>query len=241
MPCLYPEDITSSRFQSIASPPTSLQTAHLSEDSLNEEQSQVTNTGRSSSASPEQSDFHMSENSSDLSTPSSRDRRQRMIMYGRRRRASRGRSLNLDAYRLREMRQRIGRLGRYYLLTVPAHRFIPFLPPTVAYIRGQLERGTITGYDHWQLLVLFEKTVRISHVRKIFGPFHAELSRSSAANEYVWKEETRIEGTQFELGSLPTKRNALKDWEAIWDAAKRRDIDSIPADVRITWKLFFPE
>jgi len=32
---------------------------------------------------------------------------------------------------------------------------------------------------------------------------HWELSRSDAAAEYVWKEDTRVPGTQFEFGSRP--------------------------------------
>lgn len=62
---------------------------------------------------------------------------------------------------------------------------------------------------------------------------HAEPTRSSAAEEYVWKEESAVPGTRFEVGSKSVRRDVPRDWEAIWDSAKRGDMESIPADVRI--------
>lgn len=124
--------------------------------------------------------------------------------------------------------------GRYYLLTIPHHEFTPYLPNSVAYIKGQLERGGNTGFLHWQVLVAFQKKIRPAGVKTIFGDScHVELSRSDAANEYVWKEETRVEGTQFELGRLAFKRNSPKDWDALWEAAKRGRLEDIPADIRL--------
>jgi len=125
--------------------------------------------------------------------------------------------------------------GRYYLLTIPHHDFLPYLPKGVAYLRGQLERGGETGYLHWQLLVAFHKKVRLAGVKNVFGAScHCELSRSDAANDYVWKEDTRVDGTQFELGKLAFKRNCPKDWDELWNCAKSGRIDDIPADVRLT-------
>ena len=83
--------------------------------------------------------------------------------------------------------------GIYWLLTIPHAEFLPYLPPNCSYIRGQLELST-TGYLHWQLLVICTKKCRLAAIRKLFGPVHCELSKSEAANEYVWKEETRVEG-----------------------------------------------
>lgn len=124
--------------------------------------------------------------------------------------------------------------GRYFLLTIPQHLFTPFLPPGVQWIRGQLERGERTGYLHWQLSVAFPKTTRPAGVKRIFGNgIHIELSRSDAADSYVWKDDTRVEGTQFELGAKKTNRANAKDWEAIWNEAKNRNAEQIPADVRI--------
>lgn len=70
--------------------------------------------------------------------------------------------------------------------------------------------------------------------REILGTTgHVELSRSEAAEAYVWKEETRIAGTQFELGRKPLQRNNANDWDAIWEAAKSGAVLDIPANVRV--------
>lgn len=61
---------------------------------------------------------------------------------------------------------------------------------------------------------------------------HYELSRSSAANTYVWKDDTSA-GERFEFGVLPFARNEKKDWEAVWEHAKNGNLDAIPADVRV--------
>jgi hypothetical protein len=65
---------------------------------------------------------------------------------------------------------------------------------------GQLEKGNDGGYLHWQLLVAFSKKSSLSQVTAVFGNVHAELSRSSFANAYCQKDDTRVEGTSFELG-----------------------------------------
>jgi hypothetical protein len=62
---------------------------------------------------------------------------------------------------------------------------------------------------------------------------HAEPSRSEAAEEYCHKENTRVEGTQFTLGSKPFRRNNSKDWARILDDCKRGRWDDIPPDVYI--------
>lgn len=122
--------------------------------------------------------------------------------------------------------------GRYWLLTIPQHEFMPFLPRGVVYLRGQLERGNDTGYLHWQLLVAFNNKVRLSVVKATFGTTcHAELSRSTAADSYVWKDDTRVEGTQFELGKRAFKRNSQTDWDAVLNEAKCGRMDSIPSDI----------
>lgn len=90
--------------------------------------------------------------------------------------------------------------GRYWLLTIPHADFLPYLPEPVQYIRGQLELGGETGYLHWQVLVSFKTKCRLAFVKKLFGDScHAEPSRSAAANEYVWKQDTAVAGTQFQL------------------------------------------
>jgi len=45
--------------------------------------------------------------------------------------------------------------------------------------------------------------------------------------------ETRVEGTQFELGSRPFRRNSKTDWQSVWIAAQLGDLESIPPNVRV--------
>lgn len=103
-------------------------------------------------------------------------------------------------------------VGRHWILTIPHHGFTPFLPARVDYIKGQLEVGQ-GGFVHWQVVVIMAKNARLSGVKAVFGAAcHAELTRSAAAEDYVWKEDTRVANTQFELGSRPLKRNSKRDW-----------------------------
>lgn len=134
------------------------------------------------------------------------------------------------------------RQGIYWLLTIneDEHGEFGFNPQDyasndrIAYIKGQLERGHGTGRRHYQVLVVLRRKGSLSTIKDLFGDrTHAELSRSSAANDYVWKEDTRI-GEPFEYGSLPVQRNNQKDWDRIWDLAKAGQIDAIPSDIRIT-------
>lgn len=122
--------------------------------------------------------------------------------------------------------------ARFWILTIPHADFLPWLPPGVAYIRGQLERGERTGYEHWQLCVSFTSKQRLRAVKSIFGDScHAEPTRSDAAREYVWKQDTSIPDTQFELGTLPLRRGNPTDWEVIRENARRGQLDAIPGDV----------
>lgn len=124
--------------------------------------------------------------------------------------------------------------GVYWILTIQHADFLPYLPPGVAYIIGQLERGHERGYLHWQLMVALSRKQRLAWIKKTFGEScHAELTRSSAAKQYVCKDETRIDGTQFELGTLPFQRNDPKDWDKLRDLAKRGRLDDIPSDVYV--------
>lgn len=128
--------------------------------------------------------------------------------------------------------------GRWWILTIPQHHFTPWLPEPVRYIKGQLETGE-GGYVHWQVYVNLFKKSRLREVKKIFGDqVHAECTKSDAAREYVWKDDTAVPGTRFELGSEPVHRGDPKDWDAIWESAKKGDLLSIPPDVRI--RLYNP-
>lgn len=123
--------------------------------------------------------------------------------------------------------------GIFWLLTIPHHAFTPYLPAGVSWIRGQLEIGE-SGYLHWQVCAATVKRERLRGIKAVFGhQAHAELSKSDAASAYVWKEDTRVPGTQFELGAKPFRRNSQTDWESVWAAAKSRNLDAIPAHTRL--------
>lgn len=127
---------------------------------------------------------------------------------------------------------RARRQGLIWLLTIPGSLWSPCLPEGVAYIKGQKEIGCETSYEHWQVLVHFSTKKSLAGVKKIFpAETHAELSRSSASEKYVWKEETRVDGSQFELGIKPVRRNSQIDWDRVWEAAKVGDYSVIPASV----------
>lgn len=125
---------------------------------------------------------------------------------------------------------------RYWILTIPHHLYTPFLPPELSYVKGQLELSNTTGYCHWQLLAHTKRKITLSAIKKLFGSqSHAEPTRSEAASSYVWKEDTRVPNTQFELGQLPFHRNNPKDWEAILNNAKNGNLLDIPPDVLVRY------
>lgn len=124
--------------------------------------------------------------------------------------------------------------GRYWILTIPASSWNPTeqLPTGVVYLKGQKEIGSDTSYEHWQVLAVFNRKIRLRGVKAVFSnDTHAELTRTSAANDYVWKEETRVAGTQFEYGELPLKRNSKEDWCKVKEAAKRGALEEVPSDI----------
>jgi hypothetical protein len=122
---------------------------------------------------------------------------------------------------------------RWFIVTAPRGDWECCHPESVKYIRGQAEIGE-GGYEHWQICVNFNTKTTVTRVRELFGGrAHAEPTRSGAAREYVWKEDTRVEGTQFEYGSMPVRREKKEDWDAVWDAAKTGNFDAIPANIRV--------
>jgi len=128
-----------------------------------------------------------------------------------------------------------GEQGIFWMLTIPESSFTPPQDPPegVRWIFGQKEIGEATGYVHWQIVVAFSKKVRRSGVVEKFGNVHCELTRSSAANEYVRKANTSVDGTRFEIGQKPIRINNSIDWESVWDCAKKGDLQAIPARIRL--------
>lgn len=103
----------------------------------------------------------------------------------------------------------------------------------VTWIKGQLELGD-GGFEHWQLIAGFKSKCSLNHVKSIFGDQgHWELTRSAAAESYVWKEETAVPGTRFELGAKPFNRSSSTDWQSVWDNAIADKFDDIDPSIRV--------
>lgn len=125
--------------------------------------------------------------------------------------------------------------SKYYILTLPALQYVfaPYaLPDGVSYARGQLERGS-GGLLHWQFVLYLTARRRRTFVQGLFKSAHVEPTRSEAALKYVWKQDTAVEGTRFEIGTRAINRNSRVDWENIWSNAKNGALLEIPADIRI--------
>lgn len=123
----------------------------------------------------------------------------------------------------------------WYILTIPVNDWNPpsECPPGIDYIKGQKEIGE-GGYHHWQIVAHYKKKVRLRGAKEHWPTTsHLEPTRSESAVDYVWKEETRVEGTQFEIGRKPVNRKKPADWDQIWESAKVGRIEDIPADIRI--------
>ena len=88
------------------------------------------------------------------------------------------------------------------------------------------------GLEHWQLVVYSKGKQRLSWITKRFEG-HWEPTRSDAARDYVWKEDTRVDGSQFEFGTLPFRRNESTDWELVRSNAQAGRLGDIPADVYV--------
>jgi len=128
--------------------------------------------------------------------------------------------------------------GSHFILTIPSDAWCPptelgQLHPLLRYVKGQKELGE-GGFIHWQVVCQSRKKCTITALKQCFcNEAHVEFTRSAAADQYVWKEDTRVADSQFEVGSKSLKRNSSADWDSVWDFAKAGDLLSIPADIRI--------
>lgn len=123
--------------------------------------------------------------------------------------------------------------GLYWILTIPHDKWEKptTLPEWANCLMGQLEIGE-TGFRHWQLLVALKRKTKLGGVKKLFcQQAHCELSRSAAANDYVCKEETAVEGTRFKMGFFPLKRGDKEDWDKIKQLAQEGRLNELPADI----------
>lgn len=131
--------------------------------------------------------------------------------------------------------------GRYWILTIPyAEWSVPedigawCAKKNITWIKGQAEEGEKTDYRHWQVVVCTSKKVRRQTCKDLFGgTAHCELSRSSAANAYCAKEETRIAGSGFDFGEAVFNPADPVSWERIRDKARSGQIEDVDPEIYI--------
>lgn len=125
--------------------------------------------------------------------------------------------------------------GVYWMATIPYQHFMPYLPNDVAFLKGQMEIGA-NGFQHWQIMIVFKRSVRLAVLKRVFGDLpstHYELTKSKKAEDYVWKDDTSVAGTRFELGARPFKRSSGRDWDEIRDLAKSSNLEGIDAQTYV--------
>jgi len=125
--------------------------------------------------------------------------------------------------------------GRYWRLTIPfdAMPQMVALKDPLCYIKGQQEIGA-EGYHHWQLVAVSNRKITRAQLKACFVPqANVDLTKSAAYNEYVWKDDTAVPGTRFELGRLPISRARTEDWDKIYEDARAGDLENIPKDILI--------
>lgn len=135
------------------------------------------------------------------------------------------------------MPRRDERRARYWLCTLSAARdWEPALPDGVRYIKGQQEVGE-GGYRHWQFYVVLAQAQRFSTVVSLLPEStHIEPTRSAAAEDYVWKEDTAVHGTRFEFGDRPVRGRTQTDWERVRLQAQQGDFGAIDDAVYIRYR-----
>jgi len=127
------------------------------------------------------------------------------------------------------------RQGTIWMVTCPEDSWEQsFLSrPPVVYGLGQHELSS-TGYAHVHALIHFSAKQSLLSVKRLCPTGHWELSRSAAAESYVWKDDTAVPGSRFEYGTKPFRRASKTDWDAVWLAAKAGRIEDVPASIRIS-------
>lgn len=129
----------------------------------------------------------------------------------------------------------VRRQGIYWIATIPRPDYEwPNTPPEgIVWQFGQLERGEHSGYEHWQFVFAASEKLSLRGVTAIYpSTGHYELSRSAAADAYVCKLDTRIDGP-FECGVRPFKRNSTTDWQRVWELARTGNYCSVITSITI--------
>jgi len=107
----------------------------------------------------------------------------------------------------------------------------------IKWMKGQAEVGnSVTRYKHWQVVVLMSTKKSLRQMKDIDGVAHWEPSRSSAIETYVWKEDTRVEGSQFMYGEKPHKANSRIDYGIQMELARAGKFDEMDKGVYFKYK-----
>lgn len=109
------------------------------------------------------------------------------------------------------------------------------LPDSCCWLKGQQETCPTTLRNHYQVIAGFIRAVRVPHIKRVIGNGHWEATRSKAADDYVHKDLTAVEGTRFELGSKAFRRNEPTDWDRVRALAITGDYGEIPSDVFVRY------
>jgi len=101
------------------------------------------------------------------------------------------------------------------------------------YACGQLEKGK-EGTYHIQAYFNYSNTKALGGLTKYDKKIHGEKVKvDNGADKYCMKEDTRVEGP-WEFGTKPVQRNDKKDWDRVWEDAKKGDLEKIPKDILIS-------
>jgi len=106
----------------------------------------------------------------------------------------------------------------------------------VRWFKGQQEIGE-GGFHHYQTVFALKKKKRLNAVIKLFDPLHpnVDLTYSTKANDYVWKEDTRVEGTQFEYGVLAFKNGDKTDWAKQMELARAGEFGNMEPSIAMRY------
>lgn len=126
---------------------------------------------------------------------------------------------------------------RYFILTIPSRVFEKptCCPEGVQFFAGQEEIGE-GGFRHWQCIAYFKRKISLMGAKEMFPrETHIEPSRSIAVENYVFKDETKVAGTEFEFGVKPFNRNKQVDWMSVRRNAEAGTFHLIPDDIFVRY------
>jgi len=130
--------------------------------------------------------------------------------------------------------------ARYWIATTASHHGTDVWAPTeqilqhpITYVKGQLEIGD-NGFEHWQFIIYCKNKIRRGGLKELLPSWsHLEITRSDAAEAYVWKEETRVPDTQFEYGRKAGAASDKTDWDEVRRLAEAGEFEQIPSAVLV--------